>query len=216
MSKIWLACHPMDFVYSKPNYPYVVKLQKIFIDCPHRLPLRSAYLASRDYRFFIDFVSGEACLLFTRELPGVATVYISNGYFFTGKGNTHFKWNIEVAHVHAHFMEDLTQGTCLPARKNMWMWPVPDRKGCDTSRPWWPRENTKVNYSTQQEDRASTKVQTQEEVYICRVQDKKVGLRMPWKSNRHWKLKREGRLLPNGRRFFPQNYFMWNGYSESV
>ena len=43
----------------------------------------------------------------------------------------------------------------------------------------------KVNYPTQQEDRASAKVQTQEEVYICRVQDKEVGLRMPWKSNRH-------------------------------
>ena len=124
------------------------------------------------------------------------------------------------------FMEDLPQGTCLPARKNMWMWPVPDRKGCDTSRPWWPWENTKVNYFTQQEDRASAKVQTHEEVYICRVQDQKVGLWIPWKPNRNRrgntmkKLKSEGRLLlPNGGRFFSAELFydfMWNGFTEPV
>ena len=38
-------------------------------------------------------------LWYTRELPGVALVNISNGWIFTGKGNTHLKWNIEVAHV---------------------------------------------------------------------------------------------------------------------
>ena len=31
----------------------------------------------------------------TKELPGVALVYILNGWIFRGKGNTHFKWNIE-------------------------------------------------------------------------------------------------------------------------
>ena len=36
----------------------------------------------------------------TRELPGVAQVHI-----FTGKGNTHLKWNIEVAHVEEKIFE---------------------------------------------------------------------------------------------------------------
>jgi len=35
----------------------------------------------------------------TRELPGVALVNILNRQIFTGNGNTHLKWNIEVAHV---------------------------------------------------------------------------------------------------------------------
>ena len=38
-------------------------------------------------------------LLDTRELPGIALVNILNGWIFTGKGNTHLKWNIEVVHV---------------------------------------------------------------------------------------------------------------------
>ena len=41
----------------------------------------------------------------TRELPGVALVNISNGSIFTGKGNTHLKWNIEVAHVDEKIFE---------------------------------------------------------------------------------------------------------------
>ena len=41
----------------------------------------------------------------TRELPGVALVNILNRWIFTGKGNTHLKWNIEVAHVEEKIFE---------------------------------------------------------------------------------------------------------------
>ena len=41
----------------------------------------------------------------TRELPGVDLVNISNGQIFTGKGNTYFKWNNEVAHVEEKIIE---------------------------------------------------------------------------------------------------------------
>ena len=44
-----------------------------------------------------------------------------------------------------------------------------DQKGCDTFRPFWPWDDPKVHYSAQQENRASSKVQTQEEIYICKV-----------------------------------------------
>ena len=57
------------------------------------------------YSFYIALSNGpfsnaqQMNYTLTRELPGVALVNISNGLIFTGKGNTHLKWNIEVAHV---------------------------------------------------------------------------------------------------------------------
>ena len=56
-------------------------------------------------------------------------------------------------------------------------------------------------------------MQTQEEVYISRVQDKEVGLRMSWKSNRHsrgntMKIEVRGEYSPMEEDFFQQNDFL--------